>query len=202
MVRELRTCRVNHPAGDNLRQFEQMFWYNQGQAARPAGPGSRGAVAAHRLSSTAGGGMKNSLHSFVMRWMNRTSGRTKLWVLQIDGELLDWLQDLADREQRSEAEVASEMLAFALLQRANADENLRIWRALSPREREVAALVSLGYTNKEIAARLVVSTETVKTHTQRILQKYRLKSKSDLRLALAQWDFSAWDPAPDQREHG
>jgi DNA-binding NarL/FixJ family response regulator len=146
--------------------------------------------------------MKNSLHSFVMRWMNRTSGRTKLWVLQIDGELLDWLQDLADREQRSEAEVASEMLAFALLQRANADENLRIWRALSPREREVAALVSLGYTNKEIAARLVVSTETVKTHTQRILQKYRLKSKSDLRLALAQWDFSAWDPAPDQREHG
>jgi DNA-binding NarL/FixJ family response regulator len=43
--------------------------------------------------------------------------------------------------------------------------------ALSPREREVLALMASGLTNHEIANRLVVSLATVKTHVRSILAK-------------------------------
>lgn len=44
-------------------------------------------------------------------------------------------------------------------------------RSLSPREREVLALMASGLTNGEIAERLVVSLATVKTHVRSILAK-------------------------------
>lgn len=44
-------------------------------------------------------------------------------------------------------------------------------RALSPREREVLALIAAGLTNQEITDRLVVSPATVKTHVRSILAK-------------------------------
>jgi len=44
-------------------------------------------------------------------------------------------------------------------------------RSLSPREREVLALMAAGLTNTEIAAHLVVSLATVKTHVRSILAK-------------------------------
>lgn len=43
--------------------------------------------------------------------------------------------------------------------------------SLSPREREVLALIATGLTNTEIADRLVVSLATVKTHVRSILAK-------------------------------
>lgn len=43
--------------------------------------------------------------------------------------------------------------------------------SLSPREREVLALMAIGLTNPEIAERLVVSLPTVKTHVRSILAK-------------------------------
>ncbi len=58
---------------------------------------------------------------------------------------------------------------------------------LTPREREVAYLVALGFTNKEIADALVITSETVKTHVKNILAKMDLSSKVELRLYLVQW---------------
>lgn len=43
--------------------------------------------------------------------------------------------------------------------------------ALSPREREVLALMAEGLTNREIAARLWISGPTVKSHVSHILEK-------------------------------
>jgi predicted ATPase/DNA-binding CsgD family transcriptional regulator len=51
------------------------------------------------------------------------------------------------------------------------------WQLLTPREREVAALVAKGLTNREIAACLVVSKRTVDAHLEHILAKLGYSSR-------------------------
>jgi two-component system nitrate/nitrite response regulator NarL len=50
---------------------------------------------------------------------------------------------------------------------------------LSPREREVLALVAGGARNREIARKLVISEFTVKRHIQNILTKLQLSSRGE-----------------------
>ena len=116
-----------------------------------------------------------------------------LQVIHLDQPTLTELQNLAEQENRPKEAVAADLLAFALVQRGAAETKLRRWQELSPREREVTALLCLSYTNSQIARRLSISTPTVKTHVRNILRKFGLIRRSDLRLVLAEWDFSAWD---------
>jgi DNA-binding NarL/FixJ family response regulator len=51
---------------------------------------------------------------------------------------------------------------------------------LTPREHEVLALVAEGATNAEIAARLVVSENTVKFHVKNILQKLHARNRAEV----------------------
>lgn len=55
---------------------------------------------------------------------------------------------------------------------------------LTPREREVAALVALGYTNREVAEALGISPATVAVHLRSILRELGVRSRAAVGLAL------------------
>jgi FixJ family two-component response regulator len=52
--------------------------------------------------------------------------------------------------------------------------------SLTPREREILALVASGARNKQIAGQLGLSEMTVKVHRSQIMRKMRAKSLVDL----------------------
>jgi DNA-binding CsgD family transcriptional regulator len=54
----------------------------------------------------------------------------------------------------------------------------------APRQREILALVAEGLADKEIAVKLGVSARTVRTHLERLYQRYGLHSRS---AAVALW---------------
>jgi DNA-binding NarL/FixJ family response regulator len=121
--------------------------------------------------------------------------RPRRLKLDIDPVMGEELELLARSEHRTEKDLVVELLNMALVQRGAAKVYLRRWEELSPREQQVTALVCLGYTNLQIASRLVLSQETVKSHVRNVLSKFNLRGKDELRRALADWDFSAWhDP--------
>ena len=71
---------------------------------------------------------------------------------------------------------------------------LRAWLELTSRQKQVVCLVCAGRTNLEIAQRLRISPNTVKGHITLALGRFGLRSRAELRVALAGWDFSQWKP--------
>lgn len=110
----------------------------------------------------------------------------------VDASLLRSLRDLAEREKRPAEEVITSLLNQALRERQLAENYWKCWQKLTRREQEVAALVCLNHTSRQIAAMLVISPETVKTHVSNLLRKFDLSTRQELRQALAGWDFSDW----------
>jgi DNA-binding NarL/FixJ family response regulator len=48
------------------------------------------------------------------------------------------------------------------------------------RQREILRELKTGATNRQIAARLVISEQTVKNHVSRVLKKLNIKSRHEL----------------------
>ncbi|MEE8386236.1 MAG: LuxR C-terminal-related transcriptional regulator, partial [Dehalococcoidia bacterium] len=65
-------------------------------------------------------------------------------------------------------------------QRARQDQLEQRLESLTPREREVFALVVQGLLNKQIAGELGTSEKTVKVHRARVMQKMEADSLADL----------------------
>ncbi|MDP2966470.1 MAG: LuxR C-terminal-related transcriptional regulator [Pelolinea sp.] len=107
-------------------------------------------------------------------------------------DLLQRVESLAERDKRTPDEVIFSLINQALESQRSADHAHQNWEALSPREKQVAALVCAGLTGRQVAARLVISPETVKTHMRHILRKFGLCSRRELRAMLDGWDLSVW----------
>ena len=103
------------------------------------------------------------------------------------------LKTLSEHEGLPEHKLAQNLIASGLFQYYSTDELMQKWEILSARERDVAALICLGYSNQEIATRLVITIGTVKTHITNLLRKFQLNSRYELRNLLSHWDFSQWE---------
>jgi len=113
---------------------------------------------------------------------------------ELDEELHTALIDRAGRENRPAEDIQSEFVAAGLAQLQTSDELKSRWETLSRRERDVTALTCLKYTNRQMAAMMKVSPDTVKGYIRQTLVKFNVHSKDELRMILELWDFSEWGP--------
>ena len=85
-----------------------------------------------------------------------------------DQELLDAVARAIERDQKRRDD-------------SKAVSSLRgLFESLTPREREVMALVTAGLMNKQIAGEMAISLITVKVHRGNVMQKMRAKSLAEL----------------------
>jgi DNA-binding CsgD family transcriptional regulator len=134
--------------------------------------------------------------ALFQRFIHAVRGRLKRKQntnFTLDVDTLRSLEFLAEQEQRTPEEIANQILGDALRNHQAQGENWQRWQTLTPREQEIAALICLDYTSREIAEKLHISPETVKTHAEHILVKFGLADRTAMRLMLNGWDFSAWD---------
>jgi DNA-binding CsgD family transcriptional regulator len=103
------------------------------------------------------------------------------------------LNNIAIQENRTQEEITANVLAAGMYQYRRKDELLRLWYSLSLRERDVTALTCLGLTNRQMAARMGISPETVKSYLETALHKLGLRSKAELRVLFANMGFEAWE---------
>ncbi|GIM47900.1 DNA-binding response regulator [Collibacillus ludicampi] len=75
---------------------------------------------------------------------------------------------------------ATKALIQEFLQRVQKGEDMEHYHVLSDREQEILSLVAQGYSNKEIAEKLIVSVKTVETHKAKIMEKLHLKTRPEL----------------------
>ena len=117
-------------------------------------------------------------------------------IVRFDATLMTSLRELSLQQNRPLEEVTRDILALGLEQHTVRLQTFQTWETLTPRERDVAALACLGYTNPQIAERLTISSETVKVHLRRIFDKFNVRGRKQLAQILKAWDFSAWLDQP------
>ena len=111
---------------------------------------------------------------------------------QVSESMQVTLTTLSQHEGRPEDDLVQDLLAAGLTHYYQSEDLWRKWRSITPREQDVAALACLGFSNREIAARLHISPNTVKSRLHNVLRKFNLHNRADLRVMLADWDFSGW----------
>jgi len=85
-----------------------------------------------------------------------------------DQEMLDAVTEAIERERKR------------LQEEKSASEDRARFTSLTPRERQVMALVTGGLMNKQIAAKIGISEPTVKIHRGHVMKKMRVRSLADL----------------------
>lgn len=111
----------------------------------------------------------------------------------LDEKLENVLESMAEKQQRSTDEIAADLIGEALARQQVDKDTWKRWLSLSPREQQVTALTCLDCTNPQMAARLGLSVETIRSHSRNAQLKFNVHSKTALRLSLSNWDFSEWE---------
>lgn len=135
--------------------------------------------------------LRRLIEHFKYIWGNKDPEKETRVFLN-DEELIAAVKDVARQQERAEEEVIADLTKIGLNQFLTQTELETRWRSLSHREQQVVALICLGYKNHEIAKALVIAPQTVKTHLQNIFDKFNLRSRKELRLALKNWEFREW----------
>lgn len=132
-----------------------------------------------------------SFWQFLKHWRTGLQQKNKTYHFVLGTRFPFELKKPDTQEDLDRSDVDS--LAVSSSHDLQQDTLYRLWTLLSPREQDVTALTCLRYTNPQIAARLGLSKETVKTYLQKVLNKLGLQGKADLRVMFAGWDFSDWE---------
>jgi two-component system, NarL family, response regulator DevR len=117
--------------------------------------GTDEAVIAALMAGASGFLLKNAGRAEVLRAVRAIAAGESLLDPAVTRRVTERLVELATRAEHDEAS------------------------QLSPREREVLALVAQGRTNREIAAQLVISEATARNHVSHILDKLGMSRRSE-----------------------
>jgi DNA-binding NarL/FixJ family response regulator len=114
------------------------------------------------------------------------------------GELVAAVQVVARGEVMLAPALAVHLVSDYLSRPARLDTTPEQLEELTPREREVVALVACGLSNEEIAERLLVTRATAKTHVSRALLK--LDARDRAQLVVLAYETGLVQPGPRRRE--
>jgi DNA-binding NarL/FixJ family response regulator len=110
---------------------------------------------------------------------------------------IDELTDAVRAAHRGDGSVAPSMVPkllrefTSLSRRCGDDASFASERSLTEREIEVLRLVARGMSNKEIATELVIAENTAKNHVRNILEKLRLRSRTEAAMYAVREGFVA-----------
>jgi two-component system nitrate/nitrite response regulator NarL len=121
-------------------------------------------------------------------------GKAGRRTFSLEADLHSALVEQAKLEQVPPDELAADLVYTALAKRRSSAELWERWQKLTPREKDVVAFTCLGYTNRQISAKLDLAPDTVSWYIRKVLIRLNLHSKSELKLFFKGWDFSKWGP--------
>jgi len=144
-----------------------------------------GIEATSRLTAQAGGGDRPRILVLTTFDLDEhvydalSAGASGFLLKEVTAErLFDAVRVVAAGEALLAPTVTRRLISeFARLRRRPA-QRPALLDALTPRETEVLRLIAEGMSNPEIAERLVVSEETIKTHVSRMLSKLGLRNRT------------------------
>ena len=192
----LRSLLTPH-SGEVLVQGIPVSWNtaDRALALAAAAAGDANAAAGHLERA-----MATQRSMGAIAWLARTHlDRSR--ILGVQGDVIGSRAAAAQAERMASAAGLTAIATPAAAILAPASSTLR-GGALSRREREVISLLATGATNKEIAARLVVSINTVERHLLHIYTKLGVRGRGDAAAFAVRSGLADPSPEPSREDHG